>query len=81
MEVAIGLGAVIAALVPLWATWITVKGRSEIDYTRALEQRLRDASHDLAACRENTRALRDQIVELKNENLDLLRRLMRGNGS
>lgn len=64
----------LAAIVPLWATWITARKRSEGDYTRALEQRLRDAEQRLAA-EEKANA------ELRAENVDLMRRLFRANGA
>ena len=78
MEVAIGLGALVAALVPLWATWVTVRKRSEVDYTRSLEQRIRDNETRLAACTHELHARDETIKELRSENLDLLRRLMKG---
>lgn len=80
MEVAIAVGALIAALVPLWATWITVRQRTEADYTRGLEQRLRDTEARLAACQNVVDDLTETIAELRGENLDLLRRLMKANG-
>ena len=81
MAVAIGLGALIAALIPLWATWITVRGREEADYTRSIEQRLRDAETRLAACQREVDALTATVAELRSENIDLLRRLMKGEPS
>lgn len=82
MEVALAIafGSLFAALVPLWATWVTTKGRSDEDYTRRLEQRLRDTDQRLDDCqRELERAL-DTIKELRDENLDLMRRVMKANG-
>ena len=80
MEVAIALGALVAALVPLWATWVTVHKRTEGDYTRSLEQRLRDTEARLSVAQKEAEALAATIAELRGENLDLLRRLMRANG-
>lgn len=80
MEVAIALGALVAALVPLWATWVTVNRRTEADYTRSLEQRLRDAEARLAVAQREAEALSETIAELRTENLDLLRRLIKQNG-
>jgi hypothetical protein len=77
MEVMIGLGALLAALVPLWATWMTVRARSEYDYTRALEQRLKDAEKRLEACEQVGKEMVETIAELRSENLDLMRRLVR----
>ena len=81
MAVAIALGALVAAIVPLWATWVTVHKRTEADYTRSLEQRLRDTETRLAVAQKEAEALTETIADLRGENLDLLRRLMKANGT
>lgn len=70
MEVAIAIGALVASIVPLWATWVTTRARSDRDYTRTLEERYASAQRDLERALETVRELRD-------ENLDLMRRLMK----
>lgn len=73
MEVAIGLGMAVAAIAPLWALLITFRSRSDADYTRGLEQRLEKAQRE-------AEALTATLAELRDENLELMRRVMRQNG-
>lgn len=77
MAVAIGLGMAVAAIAPLWATWILYRARSDTDYRVGLEARLRDTENRLAQAQRDAEALTATIAELRGENIDLMRRLMK----
>lgn len=71
ITVAIAAGALFAAIAPLWAMWITLKQRTDMDHETRQAKRIDELEEDLEACRRRNR-------ELLEENLDLMRRHVRG---
>jgi hypothetical protein len=69
VSIAIAVGALIAALAPLGAMWVTLKQHVDEGYESSLEKRVERLERDLGICEERR-------TELEAENLRLMRKLL-----
>jgi hypothetical protein len=70
MSAAIAVGALIAALAPLVAMYLTLKHTTAVDHDSAQERRITRLEQDLEDCHRRS-------AELQEENLQLMRRILK----
>lgn len=62
--------AVVVSVLAFLASQREVRRMAKVDYVKALETRIAD-------CEEHREELRQEVRKLRNENIDLLRRVVR----
>lgn len=76
------IAALVASIFPGVAMWMTLRQHSDADYADTLEAQLRELKTEAKNATEALAATKNQLLDCRDENYRLLRRLARlENGS